>query len=177
MARQELHSDAIKIEQKPDIRTDAVQGPHKKDTEAPLRDRSDIVFADSSMIGEKDMLERLAFDDEPVTIRLEPNTDPNSPTHFPIWVNGKGAEVFMNGRWIEMTYLPIGQVLTTKRKYVAVLACAKTDKVTTEVTEKESERPKNNVARFTSAIHSFSIIEDRNPRGAAWLAELRRRNF
>jgi hypothetical protein len=41
----------------------------------------------------------------------------------------------------------------------------------------DSERPNNVALRFTSPVHSFSIIEDANPRGPAWVQELRRRNL
>jgi hypothetical protein len=41
----------------------------------------------------------------------------------------------------------------------------------------DSERPNNIVNRFTSPVHSYSIVEDRNPRGAAWVTELTRRNL
>jgi hypothetical protein len=41
----------------------------------------------------------------------------------------------------------------------------------------DSESPDNRVKRFTSPVSSFSIIDDRNPKGAAWVQELRRRNI
>lgn len=167
MPRQELHSDAVKIDQKPPIGGDAA-----------LKDRApELVRVDASVLGDTDRLAELAFNEEPVTIRLEPSSDKNAAGSFPIWVDGKGAEVFQSGRWMEITYLPVGRVLTTKRKYVAVLASAKIDSVSTEIKDEKEERPDNRIVRFTSAIHSFSIIEDKNPRGAAWMAELRRRNF
>jgi hypothetical protein len=49
--------------------------------------------------------------------------------------------------------------------------------VHTRIQEMDSERPNNIVQRFTSPVHSFSIIEDANPRGAAWVSEIRRRNL
>ncbi len=163
MPRQALHSDDIKIEQKPDISDD------------PAKYTGDIVKAERML--DKDMLEELAFNEEPVTIRLEPTAEKNAPTSFPVWVNGKGCEVFQNGRWYEIAYIPVGQVVITKRKYVEVIIRAKIDTLMTEVSEPESENPNNRIKRFTSAVHSFSIIEDKNPAGVAWLTELRRRNF
>lgn len=162
MARQELHSDTIKIEQKPDVTdTSGYDG--------------DIVTGEK--IGEKDYLDELAFMEEPVTIRLEPSSDKNAAMAFPLWVNGKGAEVFQRGRWDVIGYLPVGQVLITKRKYLEVIIRAKVDAVHTKILESDSERPNNAIQRFTSPVHSFSIIEDRNPKGAAWVQELRRRNL
>jgi len=162
MPRAALHSSTIKIEQKPDIDPDAERV-------------GDIVVADKPF--DLDYAEALAFNEEPVTIRLEPSAEKNAATSFPVWVNGKGCEVLMNGRWLEMIYLPVGVPLTVKRKYLEVIVRTKLDTLQTLVSEPESETPNNTIRRFTSAVHSFSIIEDKNPQGVAWLSELRRRNF
>jgi hypothetical protein len=163
MARQELHSETLpKVEQKPPIvDTSAYDG--------------DIVIGEK--IGNADYLDELAFMEEPVTIRLEPSSDKNAAGAFPIWVNGKPAEVFQANRWDEIGYLPVGRVLIVKRKVLEVIIRAKVDTVHTQIQEMDSERPNNIVQRFTSPVHSFSIIEDANPRGAAWVSEIRRRNL
>lgn len=162
MARTELHSDSMKIEQ-----------------HAPIHDTStydgDVILTERTH--NQDYLDELAFMEEPVTIRLEPSAEKNAAGAFPLWVNGKPAEVYQNGRWDEIGYLPVGVVLVTKRKYLEVIIRAKVDTVHTQVQNMDSERPNNVVQRFTSPVHSFSIIEDRNPRGAGWVAELRRRNL
>jgi hypothetical protein len=162
MARQELHSDTMKVEQR-----------------APIVDPStydgDIVLTERTH--NQDYLDELAFMEEPVTIRIEPSSDKNAAGAFPIWVNGKPAEVYQNNRWDEIGYLPVGRVLVVKRKVLEVIIRAKVDTVSTRILEMDSERPNNVVQRFTSPVHSFSIIEDRNPRGAAWVTELRRRNL
>lgn len=162
MGRQELHSDSVKIEQK-----------------APIIDTSkydgDIVLADKPM--NKDWLDELAFNEEPLTIRIEPSSEKHAASAHPIWVNGKGAEVFQNGQWQEIGYLPVGRVLIVKRKCVAVLAGAKFDRISTEVVEVQNENPNNTIRRFTSSAVSFSVLEDRNPKGRAWLSELIRRNM
>ena len=172
MPRQELNAGDIKIEQKPDIVFGRDTFGEK--TELPERD-GDFVLVDS--MPEKDHLAELSFNEEAITIRLEPSSEKNAPTSYPVWVNGKGAEVFQNGRWDEIAYLPVGKVITTRRKYVEVMIRAKFDAITTDVSDPESENPRNAIKRFTSAVHSFSVIEDKNPRGVAWLSEMRRRNF
>lgn len=162
MGRQELHSDSISIEQ-----------------QAPIIDHTkysgDIVIADKPL--NKDWLDALEFNEEPVTIRIEPSAEKNAAGVHPIWVNGKGAEVFQKGQWMEIGYLPVGRVMTIKRKYVAVLASAKFDNITTEVIEVLNENPNNTTKRVTSRTASFSVIEDKNPKGAAWLTDLIRRNM
>jgi hypothetical protein len=163
MARQELHSDKLPIEQKPPIAVN------------PSAYEGEIVIGEK--IGNADYVRELAFMEEPVTIRLEPSSDKNAAMAFPIWVNGKPAEVFQNNRWDEIGYLPVGRVLVVKRKVLEVIIRAKTDTVHTEIRDMDQERPNNVVQRFTSPVHSFSVIEDRNPRGPAWITELRRRNL
>lgn len=164
MARQEFHSDTLKVEQKAPV------------TDDPSQYDGEIVVGEK-IGGNTAFLEELAFMDEPVTIRIEPSADKNAAGAFPVWVNGKGAEVFEMGRWNEIGYLPVGQVITVKRKVLEVIIRAKTDNIQTVINEMDSERPRNVIQRFTSPVHSFSIIEDRNPRGPAWVTELRRRNF
>jgi hypothetical protein len=163
MPRQELHSDTMPIDQHPPITdTSTYEG--------------DVVLAEK-IDGKADYLAELAFMAEPVTIRLEPSSDKNAATAFPVWVNGKGAEVFQNNRWDEITYLPVGRPMVVRRSVLEVIIRAKIDTVHTAVQEMDSERPNNVVQRFTSPLTSFSILEDRNPRGAAWVQELRRRNL
>lgn len=142
----------------------------------PAERKPEIVVAQRAM-PKKAYLEELAFNEEPVTIRLLPSAERNSPNAYYVAVNGKGCEVFRNDRWYEMAWLPVGQALTIKRKYLEVMVRAKFDSVRTEVRDPESDHPDNQVTRFTSPVHSFDIIEDANPKGVAWLAELRRRNF
>ena len=163
MSRQELHSDTMAVDQPPPIVGDA-----------NLHDGY-VVQAEKGL--SKDYLDELAFMEEPVTIRLEPSSDKNASTAFPVWVNGKPAEVHQNGRWDEIGWLPVGKVLIIKRKVLEVIIRAKVDTVHTQIINGDSDRPNNVVNRFTSPVHSFSIIEDRNPRGAAWVTEIRRRNL
>ena len=120
----------------------------------------------------KKYLDDLAFMEEPVTIRLERSSEKNAPKTVPAAVNGKGCEVFLNGKWLEMTYIPMGQPVTIKRKYVEVLARAKPDSVTTNVIERDNEDPQNVVDRVTTSKHPFSVIHDASPRGADWLTKI-----
>lgn len=163
MARREIHSSEMPIEQKKDI------------TDDPSKREPEIVVC--QQMPNEDYSEALAFNEEPVTIQLDHSAVPNAPSAYPVWVNGKGCEIWLNGRWVEQAYLPVGRPLTIKRKYFEVIVRAKSDTVHTEVREKEGENPNNIVNRFTSPVHNFTLIEDKNPRGIAWLQELRRRNF
>lgn len=124
-----------------------------------------------------DYMTELAFMEEPVTIRIEPSGEENAPLTVDCWVNGKGAEVERNGRWQELGFLPIGIVVTTKRKYVEVLARSKTMKVSTPEQSANDANPDNNVRRRNVRMHSFSVIKDPSPRGAAWLTQIFNEQF
>lgn len=165
MPRTALKTDDIKIEQKPDITT-----------RDELKDRSDTIVAAPVGAADKSYQAQIAFNEEPVTIRIEPSTDKNATLMHPIWCNGKGAEVLLNGKWCEVTYIPVDVEVTLKRKYVAILASAKTDTVNTVKGSVTDENPQNRITRITTAVATFSVTEDKNPRGHAWLTELRRRN-
>jgi len=163
MGRQELHSDKLPIEQRPI--------PPDPDTYD-----GDVILVDAAL-ATKDYKDALAFMEEPVTIRLEPSADRNAISRFAVWVNGQKAEIFQNGKWFAIGWLPVGQPIIIKRKYLEVIVRTKLDTVHTEVRNPDSEHPFNTEQRFTSAVHSFSIIEDKNPKGVAWLTEMRRRNY
>lgn len=157
-ARPELHTADIGIEQKPLIES-----------------RDDLV--DEIVAAPPDVLKAeyaaaLAFNEEPVTIRIERSAEKFAPRVVDAWCNGKGAEVLVNGRWVETSYLPIGVPVTTKRKYVEILARSKHDAIDTRVEGRDSEKPLNLIERSTSSKSPFSVIEDRNPKGAAWLTGL-----
>lgn len=165
MARAPLDSSNIKIEQKAAL------------SDEDLKDRSDFVIADASILEDKEYSDLLAFNEEPVTILLHPSSDKNAATLIPAWSNGKGAEVFMNGRWVEVTYLPTGMNVTVKRKIAEVLLRSKIDTVNTVILGENSESPLNRHTRVTSSANALSIVRDDNPRGAAWAEEMLRRNF
>jgi hypothetical protein len=159
----EVHSDDTKIDQRRSV------------FNAADRDEGDVILVDR--VASDDYLAELAFMEEPVTIRLEPSSDRNAISRFVVYVNGQGAEIFENGRWRSIGWLPVGPNITIKRKVLEVIVRTKIDTVHTEVRNKDSEQPFNTEQRFTSAVHSFSVIEDKSPRGAAWMTEMRRRNF
>lgn len=162
MSRQELNSDMLpKTEQLPPADPSTYDG--------------DIVMAER--IESDDYAEALAFMAEPVTIVISPSTEKNAARSFPVWVNGKPAEVFMNGRWHEVGWLPVGQEITVRRSVLEIIIRAKVDTVDNMILDRESDRPNNKITRDTSPVHSFSVSEDRNPRGRAWMAEMRRRTL
>ena len=156
--RPELGTDDLPIEQK---------GRFKNRQEL-----EQIVIAAPEVL-EKDRIALLAFNEEPVTIIINRTGEKHAPPAIDLWCNGKGAEILVNGRWVETRVLPVGMVVTTKRKYVEILARSKRDTVNTVVTQtKDSET--NEVEVFTSSNAPFQVIDDRSPKGVQWLTELLR---
>lgn len=163
MPRKELNSEDLgPIEQRAPLRPDATEP------------EGDVILVDN--IDDRSYFEQLAFMEDPVTIRLHPSSEKNAPKSLPVWVNGKPAEVFQRGRWEEIGYLPVARQMIVKRKVVEVILRAKVDSVTTRH-EDDGVQVQNFADRNTSPLQSFTIIEDKNPRGHAWASEMMRRNL
>ena len=158
-------------------------------SDMPLGQKADIDLGDLvnfirnesyQDLGEKPLLpeymDALAFNEEPVTISIEENARADFPeTYVPVQVNGRGAEIFANGQWITVGWLPIGILITTKRKYLEILIRSKPDNVRTEHESGDSgvATPQNKVKRRTSSAYPVTIIEDKNPRGFEWASRIR----
>lgn len=167
MARaKEYHTGDMEVGQKPDLDITLGQSiDHGADLPNVLDDNGKL---------SADKVAYEAFMEEPVTIRIEENSRADFPeTHAPVCVNGKGAEILLeNGKWASVTWLPIGRPLTTKRKYVEVLARAKTDSVKTVHEDGSVDKPRNTLQRRSSTSYPMSVIMDKNPRGHEWLSNI-----
>lgn len=163
--KSELDTRGVKIPQKPALVMPAID--EDVDRESP------IIVVETALI--KEHAEKLAFAEEPVTILIHRSGEKFAPrsTDY-IGVNGRGAEILFKNGWVPIGYLPRGQSVTTKRKYVEVLAKSKMDHVTTTVIERDNEDPQNIVERATVQLTTFSVIHDANPKGAEWISQLLR---
>jgi len=131
----------------------------------------DIIVSETPLTS-KD-LDRLAFNEEPMTIMIHRSHEKFSPrcTDF-IAIQGVKAEMLFRNGWVQMGYLPRGQSFITKRKYVEALAGSKMDTIHTNVEDLPGGDTRNIVDRIVSATCTFSVIEDKNPLGAEWLARI-----
>ena len=120
-----------------------------------------------------DALAELKFMEDPVTIMIQAAPEKYAAKVVDCWVNGRGAEIFDEGsqKWMVCGWLPIGQPVTTRRKYVEVLARAKPETVTTEI-KKYEDREDNRAHRSAFSKYPFSVLRDSNPRGSAWLIKI-----
>lgn len=113
---------------------------------------------------DEDYLRDLAFYEEPVKILVHPTmSDRDTSRLISLGVNGVPQ------------YILAGTPITVKRKYVEVLAKARPDTISTEasinsMTGKES----NSIKKMSYNHYNFDILEDKNPRGREWIADLRK---
>ena len=141
--------------------------PHSLE-EAP--DLSDTIQAVDPKHIEKEYLERLKMDNDPVTIVIAKGNEQKPALTVPVWVQGIGAEVLKDGKWVQLGWLPVDIAVTTKRKYVEALARAKPVNVDNEIIGgMNAFGPMPHTAR---ALNQFSVLEDRNPKGGEWLRRL-----
>lgn len=156
-AQREFESADVKLNQRAAV---DITKPRESESYAEI----ESVTADTN-------IDLLAFMEEPVTIRIQKSSEKYAPNVVDCWVNGKGAEQFINGKWMVCGWLPVNHIVTTRRKYLEVLARAKVDSLQTEV-RKHEDREDNMAIPYTSSKYPFSVIEDRNPLGHEWLSRV-----
>ena len=107
---------------------------------------------------DKKTLDAVAFMEEPVKIMVHESTDENAQPVVDVYCNG------IPQRFVR------GMEQVVKRKFVQILINARTTTVRTR-TGVEGGNVVNQLTRHTAVRYPFSVIEDRNPRGGAWLRE------
>lgn len=144
----ELSSDDLPIREVPELDTDDRSG--------------DLILASADMLN-KDYADELAFMEEYVEVYLNRGREKHSPLFEQFGVNGK------------IIWVQVETPTRIKRKYVEVMARSMPMDITTQSGESPGdELTFNKVQRHLSANFSFSILNDPNPKGPAWLAKVRR---
>lgn len=119
----------------------------------------------------------LQFMEEPVKIVLSAVHGDKANCTDLIAVNGKWAELLVNGQWLPVGYLPKGGPIVTKRKYLDVILRSKGDEVQTHMDKLPDGDIQNRVSRTTYGVHTVQVLEDKNPAGAEWLLKRSTQNF
>ena len=146
--------------------------PEVTNTELPKRtldplddlsaDRSEILIADASTLA-GDYAAALAFNEELVTILLHRGREKNAPTAEMVAVNG------------DIKWLRVDHPVRIARKFVENLARAQPINVNTRSGETDGDALVFNLTdRNLSSLVSFSVLEDKNPRGREWLTRVMR---
>ena len=154
--QRETHSEDVKIGQR-----------GSRDLNLPVESESLIALGEGLEDNPEAYHEALSFMEEPVTIIISKSSEKNAPTTVQCWVNGKGAEHYRNGKWLQCGWLPIGQRVTTRRKYVEVLARARGETISTRVVKHENHED-NLADRTASTKYPFSVQGD-SAKGGEWL--------
>jgi hypothetical protein len=108
----------------------------------------------------KEVAASAAFMEEPVTVEIAAPMSENSPNHVILNVNGINQPVFF------------GHPVTIRRKYVEVLARMKQTGYTQRATNYINPEDSNAMIPRTALVHPFQLIEDKNPKGRAWLQHI-----
>jgi hypothetical protein len=120
---------------------------------------------------ESKRMDDLAFMEEPLTISIQKGSEKYAANMVQCAIEGRGAEQFINGKWVSFGWLPVNRPVITKRKYVEVLARAKSDTVETKV-QKFEDHEDNRAIINTSGKYPLSVIRDANPIGYEWLTRV-----
>lgn len=160
MAKKEIHSESVEIEQLDSIEMPGVNEEFEPDP---------VVIKAREKHFHKEHQDRLRFNMEPVTIYIHPQSGENAPKVVDCWVNGKGAEMLQGGKWVEYGALPVGYQVITRRMYVEVLASSKRTSWRTRIDKTNPDDIKNHLDPTTSLNASFSILHDANTKlGPEW---------
>ena len=172
--RREVHSDDFQIGQHSTITDDTPRedvGREKFDAKLfgrRIEHQGEMIMLDGIEVSEEYLAE-LAFNEEPVTIIINPSTHKNAASIFENWSNGRGAEMLVNGQWLIIKDLPVGKPITVKRKIVEQIIRARVMTINTAHEEPPVASPRNEIQRTSSNVHSFSILRDNSPRSQEWL--------
>ncbi len=120
------------------------------------------VIVDDEALAAKEYLDELAFMEEKVQVVAHRGREKHAPLVLDFYCNGKPFWL----RVEEPTWVP--------RKYVEIMARAQPMDVRTQIDDEQGEKPVNRIIRSSSAQYPFTVIEDKNPKGAAWLAKVMR---
>jgi hypothetical protein len=119
----------------------------------------DPVSTDESLTFD-DVLKLEAFMAERVKVMIMATTDANAPPYADLSVNGVKAVVRRN--------VPT----TISRAHLEVLARMKETRVTQQVNDGQREIGMESLRGSTALCYPFQVVEDKNPKGNAWLQHI-----
>ena len=106
-------------------------------------------------------IEDEAFMNEIVTVLVAATVDENAPSHVVLGVNGMNQPIFRD--------VPT----SIKRKYLEVLARCRETKYSQRTNNPMEPDRIENIPR-TAFAYPFQVLEDKNPKGSAWLQAVMR---
>lgn len=148
-----VHSESMPLAQPGDISLPE-SGPLTRTNET-------IVPADATAL-DKNYADALKFNEDVLEIRLEPSSEENAPTVIDVTVNG------------ETVWIPVGQDIRIKRKFVEVLMRSKPVAISTAHEDIGAKVINNRIVRNTRAKYPLSILSDpAQGKGIEWMRRIR----
>lgn len=148
-----VHSESMPLAQPGDISLPE-SGPLTRTNET-------IVPADATAL-DKNYADALKFNEDVLEIMLEPSSEENAPTVIDVTVNG------------ETVWIPVGQSIRIKRKFVEVLMRSKPVAVSTAHEDIGAKVINNRIVRNTRAKYPLSIMNDpAQGKGVEWMRRIR----
>lgn len=117
------------------------------------------------IVGEREFettAETEAFMEELVVIQVHKSTDKNAVPQVPVGING------------DKIWIPRGVPVRLPRKFVEVLARSQEATFSTDDNPDPNADEGKMIRRTNGQVYPFSVIQDRNPRGRAWLERVTR---
>jgi len=132
----------------------------KLPSDGPLPPSENMIQVHTDVLGFKDKAAALAFNEEKLTIMIHDTTDENADQLVFLSVNGRGV-------WLERA-----QQYKISRKYVEVLCRAKPFGIETVQARDFMGNQTTNIKKSSALRYPFSVLNDPNPNGAAWLRSI-----
>ena len=129
-------------------------------SDGPVPGRPNVVETQRDVVNFNKKADALAFNEEKVVIFLHETTDPNADQRVFLSVNGRGV-------WLNR-----GQNYRIRRKYVERLARAKPEGIQTVSARDADGNHTTHIRKSRALLYPFSVMEDKNPKGSAWLREI-----
>lgn len=132
---------------------------HLPETGVITREPEQIIAVDTPL--DKSNAEALKFNEDVLTIMIEPSSEENAPTVIDVYVNG------------EAKWLTVGTEQKVKRKFVEVLMRSKPISIQTAHEDVGAKIVNNRILRNTRAKFPLSILHDPSPKGVEWVRRIR----
>lgn len=123
------------------------------------REPEEIIPVETAAIN-KDYADALQFNEQVLTIVIQPSGEENAPMVIPVWNNG------------EPMWIRVGMQTKIKRKFVEDLLRAKPISVQTMHEDVGSNVVSNQVVRSARSKYPLTVIHDPSPKGYEWMTRV-----
>lgn len=153
----EVHTEDIPLRQPDDIVMPGIDKVFVQEPESIA-----VIDKPDTKAGEEALFRELKFNEDVLTIALEPSSEENAPDRQEVYCNGVA-------QWV-----PVGVEYRLPRKFVEILVRSTPVSVRTIIERHADEDPVNRIKRSSRAKFPLSILHDpAGGRGHEWLRRIR----